>query len=206
MRKQEAFDPANAMCQMFDCMSETDQKRFCDGMLQKKDFCEMLKTSKGKIKVMGKKDTYDDISTLLRNLKSDIEDTLMDEVLDEVKDIELKHIEEDVFSVYSPSIYKRRLTDGIDDPDNIVGKVHNISLEVDNVTEFNDDYGTYNHGTGLADLINEGEKRNGSYYDYLGEFTQPRPFIDNTIDEIEQTNSVEGALAKGLKKRNYDVV
>lgn len=154
---------------------------------------------------MSKKDTYDDINALLGDLKSDIEDTLAHEVLDEVKNIELRHIEDDVFSVYSPSIYKRRLTDGIDDPENIVGEVHDMILEVDNVTEFNDGYGTYNHGTGLAELINDGERRGGYYYDYPGEFTQPRPFIDNTIDEIEHTDSVEKALVRGLKKRNYKV-
>lgn len=38
--KKEEFDPANTMCQMFDCMSEEDQKRFCEGMLQKKGFFE----------------------------------------------------------------------------------------------------------------------------------------------------------------------
>lgn len=155
---------------------------------------------------MSKKDTYDDVDILLKDLKSDIEDTLMDEVLDEVKDIELSHVEEDVFSVYSPSIYKRRRNDGIDDPDNIVGEVHNMQLEVDNITEFNDDYGTYNHGIGLADLINDGEGKSRFFYDYQGEFEKARPFIDNTIDEIEQTDLVENALAKGLKKRNYDVV
>lgn len=40
MKKQEKFDPANTMCQMFDYMSEADQKRFCEGMLQKKGFFE----------------------------------------------------------------------------------------------------------------------------------------------------------------------
>lgn len=152
------------------------------------------------------KKTYDDVNALLKDLKADIEDTLMDEVLDEVKDIELRHIEEDVFSVYNPSIYKRRTADGIDDPDNIVGEVRNMQLEVDNVTQFNEGYGTYNHGTGLANLINDGESLHGYFYDYPGEFIQPRPFIDNTIEEIEQTSSVEDALEKGLKKRKYDVV
>ena len=56
-------------------------------------------------------------------------------------------------------------------------------------------------------LINDGESRSGFYYDYQGEFDErARPFIDNTIDEIERTDSVENALAKGLRKRNYDVV
>ena len=143
---------------------------------------------------------------LLKDLKSDIEDVLLDEVLDEVKEIELKHIKEDVFDIYSPKIYQRRVVGGISDPDNIVGEVNDMQLEVENVARFNDDYGTYNHGTGLADLINDGENRNGYFYDYPGEFTQPRPFIDNTIDEIERTDSVEKALKKGLKKRKYDVI
>lgn len=37
---EEKFDPAVTMCQMFDCMSEVDQKRFCEGMFQKKGFFE----------------------------------------------------------------------------------------------------------------------------------------------------------------------
>lgn len=145
------------------------------------------------------------MNALLKDLKSDIEDTLAHEVLDEVKNIELRHIQDDVLSTYSPKIYQRRVIGGIDDPDNIVARVKDMQLKVDNVTEFNDNYNTYNYGVGLANLINDGESRHGFYYDYEGEFTQPRPFIDNTIEEIEQTNSVENALKKGLKKRNYDV-
>lgn len=40
MQKEEKFDPAVEMCKMFDCMSEVDQKRFCEGMFQKKGFFE----------------------------------------------------------------------------------------------------------------------------------------------------------------------
>lgn len=155
---------------------------------------------------MSKKDTYDDIDSLLNDLKSDIEDTLSNEVLDEVRDIELFHIEQDVFRSYSPKIYERRRVGGIGDPNNLVWKVQNMELEVDNVAEFNEGHGTYNRGQGLADLINAGEGKSGYYYDYPGEFERARPFIDDTIEEIEQTGSVENALAKGLKKRNYDVV
>jgi len=151
------------------------------------------------------KKSYNDVNALLNDLKADIEDTLMDEVLGEVKDIELRHIEDDVLSAYSPQIYQRRALGGIGDSDNIVGKIVDMQLVVDNITKFNNGYGTYNFGVGLADLINDGERRHGYYYDYPGEFTQPRPFIDNTIEEIEYTDSVENALKKGLKKRNYDV-
>ena len=142
---------------------------------------------------------------LLKDLKNDIESTLMDEVLDEVREIELRHIEQDVFSVYSPKIYQRRAVGGIDDRDQIVGTVNNMELEVVNNVEFNDDYGSSNHGRGLADLINQGERIGGYFYDYLGEFTQPRPFLDNTEEEIERTVNIENALAKGLKRRGYDI-
>ena len=48
MKKKEEFDAANTMCQIFDCMSKEDQNRFCYGMLQKKDFCEMINNQQGK--------------------------------------------------------------------------------------------------------------------------------------------------------------
>ena len=151
------------------------------------------------------KNAYNDVDSLLSDLKTDIEDTLMDEVLDEVRDIELRHIEDDVLSVYFPQIYERRVFGGIDDPGNIVGEIVDTQLIVDNITRFHDGYGTYNHGVGLADLINDGDRMHGYFYDYPGEFTQPRPFLDNTVEEIEHTDSVENALKNGLKKRKYDV-
>lgn len=40
MKKEEVLDPADTMCQMFDCILEEDQKRFCEGMFQKKEFFE----------------------------------------------------------------------------------------------------------------------------------------------------------------------
>ena len=144
------------------------------------------------------KKSYSDIDLLLKDLKSDIEDVLMDEVLDEVKDIEIRHVEEDVFSVYSPSVYRRRQTDGLDDPDNIVGEVNNMVLEVENITEFTDWRGNVKRGKGLAEFVND--------YDYPCIINQNRPFIDNTVDEIESTDRVEEALTRGLRKRNYDVI
>ena len=58
MREKEVFDPAYTMCQLFDCMSEADQKRFCNGMLQKKEFFEdaykvMMNTFQSAVEVKG---------------------------------------------------------------------------------------------------------------------------------------------------------
>lgn len=149
------------------------------------------------------KNSYDEIDDLLSDLKYDIEDTLQDEVLDEVKRIEIKHVEEDVFSVYDPIIYSRRKTGGLDDPDNIIGTVEDMELTVENITPFNDDYGSSNHGVGLADLVNDGDNLQGHFYDYLGSFNQPRPFLDNTEEEIERTEQIDNVLEKGLNKRGW---
>ncbi len=38
MKKKEEFDVVESMSQVYDKLSETDQKKFCEGMLQKKEF------------------------------------------------------------------------------------------------------------------------------------------------------------------------
>ena len=110
---------------------------------------------------------------LLNDIKSDMEDVLSKEVFDETRDIELKHIQMEVINRSTPTIYQRRTTGGIDDPNNIVGSVKNMTLTVDNVTQFNNGYGTYNHGYGLPQLINDGSRSNGFYYDFPGEHNLP---------------------------------
>ena len=99
---------------------------------------------------MGQKRNYSDLDVFLKDLKSDIKDTLSKEVFEEVRDIELEHVQRDVFDAYRPKIYNRRSSGGIDDPRNIVGQVDDMTLYVDNVTPYNPGYGTYNSGTTLS--------------------------------------------------------
>lgn len=142
---------------------------------------------------------------LLNDIKSDMEDVLSKEVFDEARDIELEHIQMEVINRSTPTIYKRRTTGGIDDPNNIVGSVKNMTLTVDNVTQFNNGYGTYNHGYGLPQLINDGSRSNGFYYDFPGEHNLLRPFVDYAVDEIEKSDRVDKTFQKAMRKRGYDV-
>lgn len=155
------------------------------------------------------KKVYSDIDKLLKDVQSDIDDVLMNEVLDTVRDIEMEHVQEDVFSVYSPSIYRRRSSGGIDDPENVKAEVKNGVMTVRNDTPFNDDYATQNHGIGLAYMLNEGGNSEHDY-DYgfrsiEAPYSNPRPFIDNTIEELDRTDAVEKALKKGLKRHDIDL-
>ena len=138
--------------------------------------------------------------------KSDVDDVLSKEVFDEVRDIEMEHIQTDVFSQYTPKIYERRSNGGIDDPRNIVGYEKRMHLSVVNEAQFNDDYGTYNHGYGLPQLINDGDSRNGFYYDFPGVYNAPRPFIDNAVEEVERSERVDFAFEDGMKKRGNTMI
>ena len=151
------------------------------------------------------KSKYDDIDMLLNDIKSDMEDVLSKEVFDEARDIELKHIQTEVINRSTPTIYQRRTTGGIDDPNNIVGSVKNMTLTVDNVTQFNNGYGTYNHGYGLPQLINDGSRSNGFYYDFPGEHNLQRPFVDYAVDEIEKSDRIDKIFQREMRKRGYDV-
>ena len=155
---------------------------------------------------MAKKKNYDSLDAFVKDLKSDIEDTLSKEVFDEVCDIEMEHIQIDVLNRYQPQIYERRTIGGIEDKKNIAGRVKNMELDVYNRTPFNPGYGTYNSGNNLADLINEGEGgKSRLYYDFTGNFIQPTYFLENTQTEIDKTSRIERTLNKGLKRRGYDI-
>lgn len=152
---------------------------------------------------------FTDIKALLADVQKSINKSLKNEVMDAVKEVELKHIERDVLSVYTPSIYERRSHGGIDDDKNIVGTVNNGRLTVENVTPFNEDYGTRNRGNTLAYMINEG---GNSEHDYEfgfrtieAPYSYPRQFIDNTIEELDKTEIIEDALAKGMRKDGIDL-
>ena len=145
----------------------------------------------------------------LRNyIEKCINDSLENEVLETVKKIEISHVEEDVFNVYSPSAYERRCVLGIDDSDNIVGNItQNGVLEIENITEFNPEYETENRGLGLVKLIEYGHGTSGYYYEYpkSESFTNPRPFISNTKKEIKENKSHVIAIKSGLEKHKIKV-
>lgn len=122
-----------------------------------------------------------------------------------VRETEIKHIKEDVLNVYSPKIYERRNSSGINDTANIHCKlVKSGVLEIENITKFSSSYDTKNQGLGLVKLIEYGHEQSGYLYDYpeSTDFTRPRPFISRTKDEIRQAKRHVKAMKLGLKRNN----
>lgn len=160
-----------------------------------------------------------DLATTLKELFAQIEqkinDTLQDEVKDKIKEFELKHIESDVYDKYEPKMYsRRRENDGLLDGENIKGElVSNGVLVVTNETMANPDLPngrqSKNSGEYLTPIIESGQGYNDNFPDtgdYLGRYYKvPRPFIENTRQELKSSKAHKTALMVGLKKRGVDV-
>lgn len=143
------------------------------------------------------------LKELKKYIEKSIDDSLQNEVFEAVKETQLEHIQENVLSVYSPNYYIRREDSGIDDSENIIcSHVKNGVLKVENITQFNPEYETENHGLGLVKLIEYGHRVSGYFYDYPGDpkYTKSRPFIANTKKEIGETKSHVTAIKIGLKR------
>lgn len=134
-----------------------------------------------------------------------LDNILFDEVYEAVRDVQLEHIAEDVMDVYRPAEYERR-DNGLENPGNIwASRSSQNELVVENVTQFNPDYGTENYGYGLVGLIEYGDGWNGLYYDYRpkknARYLKPRPFIANTRADLKTNKQHIQALKDGLKTR-----
>lgn len=156
--------------------------------------------------------TWKDLTKKVQNTVNQI---AMDEVLDAVKEVEQKHIQEEVYDAYNPIAYKRRYYDnGLIADDNIVGELNGNTLEVRNTTQPNASISKpptpYNSSdiTQFSKWIEFGETYNGNaklLFDGNRSdepWANPRPFTANTIEDLKQNKQHIKALKEGLKKRN----
>ena len=156
------------------------------------------------------------LNELRRQITAALNETLRKEVVDVVKKTEQKHVQQDVYDAYpNPKRYDRREEDGgLKDPRNMVVTEHELGVDIDNKTPFNNDYDHLNdpryvpppnYGNGLEYLVEYGQGGQKTYhYNYpAGEFTNPRPFIHNTVDELKQgvlrQTLIDGLRARGIQ-------
>lgn len=150
-------------------------------------------------------------ATLQRQLQKMVAAALEDDVAKVVKEVELAHIQSDVLGSYAPAQYQRRQTGGIDDPKNMASYLENPStLVVENRTPFSHSPLSANSGDDLAGLIEYGDGWNGYHYEYPHEggadpYNKPRPFLQNTREDLSLNRQHVAALKKGLTKRGVKI-
>lgn len=151
----------------------------------------------------------------LKAIQGKVNDTLLHEVAETIKQTEITHVYDDVYT-RDPGRYTRRYANGG------LGDINNLYeyLEGDGVlgvaqgTPFNpyvngvDASDGISHNTplgmnGLDGLVNYGNGWNGIEYDVKS--WGPTNFINNTVDELKSTKEHVQALKQGLKARGLNV-
>jgi len=157
------------------------------------------------------------LKDLQKILQEKITKALENEVTNKVKDVMVKHIEDDVYSKYTPnpnsqnSYDRRGVNEGLADASNIGGVMVSDTLEVFNAAVANPDiyidgnaYQSQNKGEYLTPIIEYGQG-----YDFSNDgnsgYEKPRPFVKNTRDELKQTKVHVKALKQGLKNQGVNV-
>lgn len=118
-----------------------------------------------------------------------------DHVINEVVETGKKHVQKDVYDVYpNPKMYERTGQLKEDwDAENIDGGIAVFNTRRD------EDTGKY-----IPTVIESGEGYSYSGYGY--EYEQPRPFVEESIKDLRNSDRLKDALKKGLKEIGVDSV
>ncbi|MGM1044887.1 MAG: hypothetical protein ACQEXX_01935 [Bacillota bacterium] len=135
------------------------------------------------------------LKELEKILNKKISKALQQSVAPVVKNVMKEKIEEEVYDVYSPTIYERQKDNGgLTDDENIkTTLMNNTILAVENVRS--DD------GVNVAQVVETGQ---GYDYDFPHNGV-PRPFTEATREHLRDTNEHVAALYKGLVRQGLNV-
>lgn len=136
--------------------------------------------------------TFKNLNELFAYIEKDIQDTMVNEVADEVKDEMVTAVETSVYRVYDPVQYNRRYGNGG------LGARENMQVtEIPNGISVRDIAPLDNGRTDyeLDDIVVNG----------LGRMPFPRELYSECKEQLEITGNHKEALKQGLKNRGYKV-
>ena len=136
--------------------------------------------------------TFKNLNDLFKYIEKDIQQVMLDEVADEVKDEMVNAVETSVYRVYDPVQYSRRYGNGG------LGARENMQVtEIPNGISVRDIAPLDNGRTDyeLDDIVVNG----------LGRMPFPRDFYSECKEQLEITGDHKEALKQGLKRKGYDV-
>lgn len=135
---------------------------------------------------------FNDIDSLLKYIEENIQDTMLDDVAEVVKDEMSEAIQTSVYRVYQPKYYRRRYGDGgLGARENLEVEEIPDGISVKDVAPLDNHNPLYD----LDDIIVNG----------LGMQPFDRDFYSETAESLKNTNNHTEALKQGLKKRGFKV-
>lgn len=157
----------------------------------------------------------DALTRINKQLATKIDGALSKEVFEEVRDEEVATIEDVVYGVYTPRIYRRRGEyGGLADPYNIEiqgGAAQGGRMAVVNVTDPNPGGCTSDAqvttGKNLPQLVEHGDGYRFYRYDFpsSGKYMQARSFTAKTIEHLKKSRVHVTALKAGLTRQGVQV-
>lgn len=136
--------------------------------------------------------TFKNLNSLCRHIEKQIQDTMVNEVADTVKDNMTEAVHTSVYDAYSPQYYNRRMNNGgLSDTHNMeVTEIKN-GISVHNATPLDNGRNDYS----LDEIIVYG----------LGNQPFERDFYAETAERLQENQEHMEALKQGLKKRGIEV-
>lgn len=135
---------------------------------------------------------FNNLNDLFAHIEADIQDTMVNEVANEVKDEMVTAVETSVYRVYDPIQYNRRYGNGG------LGARENMQVEeIPNGIYVRDNAPLDNGRTDYAldDIVVNG----------LGRMPFPRDFYSECEEQLLLNENHKEALRQGLKRRGYEV-
>lgn len=151
------------------------------------------------------------LKELEKELQKRIDIALLNDVYETVRDVMVDHIIEDVYEKYESRYYERRYNDdGLLDPENIIAAtlkgelaIQNVTLGTDTFYKKNNRYYTsQNANKYITPVIETGIGYDVDSWEYYG---IPRPFMQNTHDDLEKNHYHTHSLKIGLQKQGLEV-
>ena len=136
--------------------------------------------------------TFKNLNSLCRHIEKQIQDTMVNEVADTVKDNMTEAVHTSVYDAYSPQYYNRRMNNGgLSDTQNIeVTEIKN-GIAVHDAASLDNGRNDYN----LDEIIVYG----------LGNQPFERDFYSETAERLSENQEHTEVLKQGLKKRGIEV-
>ncbi|MBP1559841.1 MAG: hypothetical protein J6C96_01165 [Oscillospiraceae bacterium] len=136
--------------------------------------------------------TFKNLDSLFKHIQKQVQDTMVNEVADAVKDNMAEAVQTSVYDVYSPMYYKRRMQNGgLIDKDNMEVTETPDGIIVRDVAPLDNGRRDFS----LDEIIVNG----------LGNQPFSRDFYSQCKENLEQNNDHVEALKQGLKKRGFKV-
>ena len=152
------------------------------------------------------------LKELEKALQEKVDVALLTDVAQTVTEVMQDHIAQDVYDVYNPSRYARRMNEnGLLDNRNINSSIDGNTLIVENNTLGSPYYydpsdkkikKSVNAGEEIVGVIESGRGYDISDWEYD---SVPRPFIENTREELKDYEWHKKALKQGLQKQGLEV-